>query len=108
MSKFARMMDVMDLFSDRLTLSSAEGVARLRNGSMPTAFRYARGFCADGFWANESGTYSMGARVIRHDQRTAGSDPVLRVTRPVMLEPPTRPPATSVPCQMSNKDIINA
>lgn len=107
MSKFLRMMDVLDLFSGQQTLLTAEDIARLLDVSRPTAFRYARELTAAGFLANYSGSYSLGARIITLDYRIRESDPVLHVARPVMREIANEMAATAVLCRMYNEDIIN-
>lgn len=107
MSKFLRMMDVLDLFSGQATLLTAEDIARLLQVSRPTAFRYARELTAAGFLANYSGSYSLGARIITLDYRIRESDPVLRIARPLMRELAQQMVGTAVLCRMYNEDIIN-
>lgn len=107
MSKFLRMMDVLDLFSGQATLLTAEDIARLLQVSRPTAFRYARELTAAGFLANYSGSYSLGARIITLDYRIRESDPVLHMARPVMRELATEMTATVVLCRIYNEEIIN-
>ena len=55
MNKFARMTDVLDLFSESDTLLTAEMVAARLQVSRPTAFRYVRELSEAGFLANYSG-----------------------------------------------------
>jgi len=107
MNKFARMMDVLDLFSGQVTLLTAEDIAERLQVSRPTAFRYAGELCAAGFLANYSGSYSLGARIITLDYRIRESDPVLRLARPVMRQLAADMVATAVLCRMYNEDVIN-
>jgi DNA-binding IclR family transcriptional regulator len=107
MNKFARMMDVLDLFSGQVTLLTAENIAEQLQVSRPTAFRYARELCAAGFLANYSGSYSLGARIITLDYRIRESDPVLRIARPVMCQLSSELAGTAVLCRMYNEDVIN-
>jgi DNA-binding IclR family transcriptional regulator len=107
MNKFARMMDVLDLFSGQVTLLTAEDIAERLQVSRPTAFRYAGELCSAGFLANYSGRYSLGARIITLDYRIRESDPVLRIARPVMRQLAADMVATAVLCRMYNEDVIN-
>lgn len=107
MSKFLRMMDVLDLFSGQDTLLTAEDMVRRLRVSRPTAFRYARELTAAGFLANYSGSYSLGARIITLDYRIRESDPLLQLARPVMRELATEMTATVVLCRIYNHEIIN-
>lgn len=107
MNKFARMMDVLDLFSGQVILLTAEDIAERLQVSRPTAFRYARELSAAGFLANYSGSYSLGARIITLDYRIRESDPVLRIARPVMRQLSTEMASTAVLCRMYNEDVIN-
>lgn len=107
MNKFARMMDVLDLFSGQATLLTAEDIAERLQVSRPTAFRYAAELCAAGFLANYSGRYSLGARIITLDYRIRESDPVLRIARPVMRQLAGSMVATAVLCRMYNEEVIN-
>lgn len=107
MSKFLRMMDVLDLFSGQVTLLTAEDIARLLQVSRPTAFRYARELTAAGFLANYSGSYSLGARIITLDFRIRESDPLLHIARATMRDLANEMVATAVLARMYNEDIIN-
>jgi DNA-binding IclR family transcriptional regulator len=107
MSKFARMMDVLDLFSEQTTLLRAEDIAERLEVSRPTAFRYAAELCAAGFLANYAGSYSLGARIITLDYRIRESDPVLRIARPVMRALAADMVGTAILCRMYNEDVIN-
>ncbi len=107
MSKFARMVDVLDLFSGQATLLTAEDIATCLQLSRPTAFRYARELTAAGFLANYSGRYSLGARIITLDYRIRESDPVLRTARPVMRELSAEMAAVVAMCRMYNEEVVN-
>lgn len=107
MSKFLRMMDVLDLFSGQATLMTAEEIAQALQVSRPTAFRYARELTQAGFLANYAGSYSLGARIITLDYRIRESDPVLLLARSVMHELAVEFGGTAVLCRMYNEEIIN-
>jgi len=107
MSKFARMIDVLDLYSEKDTLLTAEEVATRLQVSRPTAFRYVRELSTAGFLANYSGRYSLGARIITLDYRIRESDPVLKVAREVMRKLSAETACSSILCRMYNDDIIN-
>lgn len=107
MTKFARMIDVLDLYSERDTLLTAEDVAARMQISRPTAFRYVRELSRAGFLANYSGRYSLGARIITLDFRIRESDPVLKVARGIMPRLSTETACSSILCRMYNDEIIN-
>lgn len=107
MTKFARMLDVLDLFSESVTLLTAEDVAVRLQVSRPTAFRYVRELSAAGFLANFSGSYSLGARIITLDYRIRASDPVLNAAKRVMRTLSAETTCTSILCRMYNEEVIN-
>ncbi|MES2413270.1 MAG: IclR family transcriptional regulator C-terminal domain-containing protein [Pseudomonadota bacterium] len=107
MNKFARMIDVLDLYSETDTLLTAEEIASRLQVSRPTAFRYARELTIAGFLANYSGRYSLGARIITLDSRIRQSDPVLKAARPVMKDLSAETGCNSVLCRMYNDEVIN-
>lgn len=107
MNKFARMIDVLDLFSEEDPLLTAEEIASSLQISRPTAFRYVRELNAVGFLANYSGRYSLGARIITLDYRIRGSDPVLRVARDAMRRLSAETACSSILCRMYNEEVIN-
>lgn len=107
MTKFARMLDVLDLFSESETLLAAEDIATKLEISRPTAFRYVRELSAAGFLANYSGRYSLGARIVTLDYRIRASDPVLNEAKPVMRILSAETACTSILCRMYNEEIIN-
>ena len=107
MTKFARMIDVLDLYSERDTLLTAEEIAERLNVSRPTAFRYARELTTAGFLANYSGRYSLGARIITLDYRIREADPVLRVAREVMRRLTAETASGAILCRMYNEEVIN-
>jgi DNA-binding IclR family transcriptional regulator len=107
MNKFARMIDVLDLYSETDTLLTAEDIASRLQVSRPTAFRYVRELSVAGFLANYSGRYSLGARIITLDYRIRQSDPVLKAARPVMKVLSAETGCSSVLCRMYNEEVIN-
>jgi len=107
MSKFGRMMDILDLYSDQVTLLTAEEVSERLGVSRPTAFRYMRELTATGFLANYSGRYALGARIITLDYRIRESDPVLREARSVMAALSAETACVSILCRMYNDEIIH-
>lgn len=107
MSKFARMLDVLDLYSDTVTVLTAEEVADRLQVSRPTAFRYVRELSESGFLANYSGSYSLGARIITLDYRIRNSDPLLNAAKDDMRSLSAETACTTILCRMYNEDIIN-
>jgi DNA-binding IclR family transcriptional regulator len=107
MSKFARLIDVLDLYSKNCTLLTAEEISERLNVSRPTAFRYARELSTAGFLANYAGHYSLGARIITLDYRIRESDPVLKVAKEVMKQLAVETGSGVILCRMYNEDAIN-
>lgn len=107
MTKFARMLDVLDLYSEEVTLLSAEEMATRLQVSRPTAFRYVRELSAAGFLANVAGRYALGARIITLDHRIRASDPVLREARDLMSLLCAETGCSAILCRMYNDEIIN-
>lgn len=107
MTKFARMIDVLDLYSESDTLLSAEDIAERLQVSRPTAFRYVRELSHAGFLANYGGRYSLGARIITLDYRIREADPVLKVARTTMQQLAAETSHGIILCRMYNHDIIN-
>lgn len=107
MSKFARMMDVLDLFSGDVGLLTAEEVAARMHISRPTAFRYVKELSAAGFLASYSGRYSLGARIITLDGRIRESDPLLKAAQSVMQQLTAETACSSVLCRMYNDEVIH-
>ena len=107
MSKFVRMTDVLDLFSESDTLLTAEMVAARLQLSRPTAFRYLRELSTAGFLANYSGHYSLGARIIMLDYRIRQSDPLLKAARDPLQHLSDETGFTSFLCRMYNDEVVN-
>lgn len=107
MTKFARMLDVLDLYSESVIVLSAEDVASRLQVSRPTAFRYMRELSNAGFLANFGGRYSLGARIITLDYRIRASDPVLREASSVMRDLCAETACAAILCRMYNDEIIN-
>lgn len=107
MSKFNRMIDILDLYSETDTVLTAEEIADRLGVSRPTAFRYAKELSMAGFLANYSGHYSLGARIITLDYRIRKSDPVLKVARGLMKLLAAETASTSILCRMYNEEVIN-
>lgn len=107
MNKFARMIDVLDLFSESDTLLSAEEIAARLQIYRPTAFRYVRELCRVGFLANYSGRYSLGARIITLDYRIRESDPLLKASTEVMRRLAAETACSAILCRIYNDEVIN-
>lgn len=107
MTKFSRIVDVLDLFSETDTLLTAEEIAEKLQVSRPTAFRYAKELNAAGFLANYSGRYSLGARIITLDYRIRRADPVLKIAEKTLRQISDETGCDSIFCRMYNDEIIN-
>ena len=106
MSKFARAVSVLELFSDQVTLLTAEDIAARLQWSRPTAFRYVAELCKAGFLAKYDSRYALGARITTLDYRIRESDPLLRLARPVMQQLSDELALTCVLCRMYNDEVV--
>lgn len=106
MSKFTRAVRVLELFSDQVTLLTAEDIACRLQWSRPTAFRYVAELCKAGFLAKYDSRYSLGARITTLDYRIRESDPLLRLALPVMRQLADELAVTCVLCRMYNEEIV--
>ena len=85
MSSLARMLAILDLYSEAEPLWSAEGIAERIACSRPTAYRYVRELCKAGLLMRISGgAYLLGPRLIELDFQIRRSDPVLHAGGPIM------------------------
>lgn len=107
MGKFARLMDVLDLYAGDVALLTAEDVAERLQISRPTAFRYVKELTAAGLLANYSGRYALGARIITLDCRIRETDPLLKAAQPVMQVLSAETACASILCRMYNDEVIN-
>lgn len=107
MTKFARMLDVLDLYSEQDTLLTAEEIAQRLDVSRTTAFRYARELSELGFLANYGGRYSLGARIITLDYRIRLADPVLQAAQGIMQQITAETTISTFLCRMYNEQVIH-
>ncbi|WP_321917591.1 MULTISPECIES: IclR family transcriptional regulator [Paraburkholderia] len=86
MSKLAKMMDVLDLFTPETPLISVEEMADRLAISRPTAFRYVKELSSVGFLGKLGTRYALGARVIELEYQFRQSSPILNASAEVMRE----------------------
>ncbi len=108
MTKLARMIDVLDLFSEDTVTLAAEEIADRLGISRPTAFRYVKELSAAGFLARLSGRYMLGARIITLDYRIRRSDPILNASLDVMRDLSAATACGVILCRIyGDEDIVN-
>jgi len=108
MSQFAKVLQVLDLFSEARTTLAAEDIADLLGVSRPTAFRYVKQLCETGLLANIAGRYALGAKIIELDYRIRRTEPILLASRASMRELAQRTAMTVVLCNIYGDEIVHS
>ncbi|WP_322033832.1 IclR family transcriptional regulator [Paraburkholderia sp. J76] len=87
MSSIAKLLSILELFSEARPFLSAEQVAAELECSVPTAYRYLRELVDTGMLLRfVGGEYGLGPRIITLDYHLRISDPLLKAGQPVMRE----------------------
>jgi DNA-binding IclR family transcriptional regulator len=87
MSSIAKLLSILELFSESRPLLSAEQIAAQLDCSIPTAYRYVRELVESGMLLRfAGGDYGLGPRIITLDYHLRVSDPLLKAGQPVMRE----------------------
>lgn len=86
-SSLARMLKILDLFSDEHPTRAVEDVVIALEVSLPTAYRYVRTLLESGLLQRQDTShYALGPRIILLDYYIRRADPVLRAALPVLRE----------------------
>jgi DNA-binding IclR family transcriptional regulator len=86
-SSLERMLGVLDLFDDTHLMRTAEEIAAALDVSLPTSYRYVRCLLQVGLLQRVADShYALGPRIILLDHYIRRSDPVLRMSLPIMRE----------------------
>jgi DNA-binding IclR family transcriptional regulator len=87
MSSIAKLLSILELFSETRPFLSAEEVAAQLDCSMPTVYRYVRELVDSGMLVRfPRGEYGLGPRIIKLDYHLRVSDPLLMAGQPIMRE----------------------
>ncbi|WP_322012828.1 IclR family transcriptional regulator [Paraburkholderia sp. J12] len=87
MSSIAKLLSILELFTEDRPFLSVEDVARELDCSVPTAYRYLRELVESGMLLRfVGGEYGLGPRIITLDYHLRISDPILKAGQPVMRE----------------------
>jgi len=87
MSSIAKLLSILELFSESRPFLSAEQVATDLDCSVPSAYRYLRELVESGMLLRfAGGEYGLGPRIIRLDYQLRISDPLLKAGQPIMRE----------------------
>lgn len=87
MSSRARMLTILDCFSDEAPAWTTEDLIGQLGCSKPTAYRYVKELCNAGLLLRiGGGLYVLGPRILELDLQIRRSDPLLRVARPAMRD----------------------
>lgn len=86
-SSLARMLSVLDLFSDHQLTWTAEAITEALQMSLPTGYRYVKMLTDAGLLQRAAGShYTLGPRIIVLDHYIRMADPVLQHGMPFMQE----------------------
>ena len=86
-SSLARMLSVLDLFSDHRTHWTAEAITEALQVSLPTGYRYVKMLVEAGLLQRApDSSYTLGARIIVLDHYIRMADPVLQQGLPLLKE----------------------
>lgn len=86
-SSLARMLSVLDLFTEHQLHWSAEAIAEALQVSLPTGYRYVKMLAAAGLLQRAGDAhYALGPRIIVMDHYIRMSDPVLQHGQPFLRE----------------------
>ncbi|MDD2546351.1 MAG: IclR family transcriptional regulator [Burkholderiaceae bacterium] len=86
-SSLARMLSVLDLFTDQQLSWTAEGITEALQVSLPTGYRYVKMLVEAGLLQRSSHShYTLGPRIIVLDHYIRLSDPVLQHGLPFLRE----------------------
>ena len=84
-TSLARMLSVLDTFTERAPIWTVDGIAAARGYTRATAYRYVGELCAAGLLTRVAqGAYALGPRIIELDRQIQRSDPLLHVADQVM------------------------
>jgi len=87
LSSLARMLSVLDLFTEKQAVWSAEAIAETLDVSIPTSYRYVKLLVASGLLQRSAESqFRLGPRIITLDHFIRTSDPVLQHAMPFMQE----------------------
>ena len=86
-SSLARMLSVLDLFTEKQGAWSAEAISEALQVSLPTGYRYAKMLTDAGLLQKKADSqYALGPRIIMLDHYIRQADPVLQSGLPLMKE----------------------
>ena len=84
-TSLARMLSVLDTFTERAPIWTVDGIAAERGYTRATAYRYVGELCAAGLLTRVAqGAYALGPRIIELDRQIQRSDPLLHVADQAM------------------------
>jgi len=87
MSSIAKLLSILELFSEAQPFLTAEQVAAELACSIPSAYRYLRELVDSGMLLRfAGGEYGLGPRIIKLDYHLRMSDPLLKAGQPIMRE----------------------
>lgn len=87
MPSTAKLLSILELFSETRPFLSAEELAPQLDCSIPTVYRYVRELVDSGMLVRfPRGEYGLGPRIIKLDYLLRVSDPLLKMGQPIMRE----------------------
>ncbi len=106
MSQVIKVLQVLDLFSEKDITLSAEDVADRLRTSRPTAFRYMRQLCDAGMLTRLSGRYALGPRIIQLDHQIRLCDPILLASRDAQKNLASVTGCSAILCSIYEDQVI--
>jgi DNA-binding IclR family transcriptional regulator len=108
MSQFAKVLKVLDLFTEDRNTLAAEEIADLLDVSRPTAFRYVKQLCETGLLTKLTGRYALGARIIELDYGIRRSEPILQASREHMRALAQRTSTCVILCSVYDSQVVHS
>lgn len=80
------MLTILDLFSEKKPIWTAEEIINEFEFSVPTGYRYVKELSNAGLLSRvKGGSYVIGPKIIKLDRQVRISDPVIKIGKPIMV-----------------------
>lgn len=87
MSSLEKMLSVIDLFTEKKSIWTAEEISEYLKVSIPTSYRYLKELSNSGIIARVyGGSYILGPKIIELDYQIRSSDPMITIGKPIMQD----------------------
>ena len=107
-SSLARMLGVLDLFTEQRLHWSAEDISQALGVSVPTSYRYVRTLCDAGLLRRgQDAQFTLGPRIVVLDHYIRQADPLLQRSVPFMKELVTQTGFDSVISSLHGQQLLD-